>query len=150
HHLEQLIVRRLLVAGEQRLHVLPPTRDHERLERHVPPLGCPLPAVRMPAPALQARDTGVPFGDPELLTEDLARPGLVLPGAGQQPIIPYDAEPDAEAVELFRERPRDRDDALPTPLVELLPPPNARRIGLDIRPAQTPDRANARARRLGE
>src|SRR5437870_8254834 len=78
HHVEQRVVGRLLVAGEQRLHVLPPTRNHERLERHVAALGCPLPAVRMPPPALESRDTGLPFGAPELLTEDLARPRLVL------------------------------------------------------------------------
>lgn len=39
HHVEQLVFRRPLVASEQRLHVLPPTGDHQRLGRYVAALG---------------------------------------------------------------------------------------------------------------
>lgn len=71
HHGLQGFVVRLLVALEQRLHVLPPAGRRDVLERLVFPLRGPLPPVGMPQPALQFRELRVAFRGGESLVEQV-------------------------------------------------------------------------------
>ncbi len=105
HRVVQRVVCRLLVTGEQHLlYFLPPTRDHERLERHVVALGRPLTTVRVQSP-LSKRGTPAWRSATTSCSPKIWRgQRVVLLGAGEQPIIPYDAEPDPEVAELFPER----------------------------------------------
>ena len=88
HHRQQRVCIRLLIAGEQRLRVLPAARRGDVLERVMLSLCRPLPAIRVPQPTFQLRqlcDTDRASGG-TALTWDCMMGDRVVPGLGRSKV----------------------------------------------------------------
>src|SRR5207245_5714737 len=77
HHCQQRVCIRLLIAGEQRLGVLPAARRGDVLERVMLSLCRPLPAIRVPEPPFELRQLGLPLRDVQPLVEEVSIHRLV-------------------------------------------------------------------------
>src|SRR5256885_8368254 len=116
HHLEHPARRRQLVATVHRLRVAPPAGRHHVHERHVLPLGGPLPPKRMELTAFQMRQTRISLDAAEQLTEDLPRPVIVLFGAREQPPVTNRRELHLEVAKLLGQCVGDGNHSIPAPL----------------------------------
>src|SRR6266511_4520403 len=77
HYCQQRICIRLLIAGEQRIGVVPAARRGDVLERVMLSLCRPLPAIWMPQPTFELRQLGLPLRDVQPLVEEVSIHRLV-------------------------------------------------------------------------